>query len=55
MRYEVTLSAKGGHDKVIVEASSGDEAAAKAHKPGTVVIGVHPAPAEPKKPAKTEA
>ena len=47
MRYEVTLATKAGHTIVTVDADSGDEAASKAHKPGTAVIGVHPAPAEP--------
>ena len=44
----VTLIAKGGEtSQIVVEAASGDEAAAMAFAPGYAVIGIEPAPPEP--------
>jgi len=50
MKYEVTLKTLGGIDSVVVDAATGDEAAAKATggKGGVYVIGVHPAAVEDK-------
>lgn len=45
MRYEVTLRGQRGEREVVsVEADSGDDAAAKAFKPYTIVTSVQPAP-----------
>jgi hypothetical protein len=53
MKYDVTVSSPGGIDIVTVEADSGDEAAAKASKRGTVVRGVTPSEDQgDKKPSK---
>lgn len=56
MKYDVTVCGPGGHDIVTVEAESGDEAAKKAYKPGTVIRGIEPAAAveKPAKAAKSE-
>lgn len=43
MKYEVTLHGPGGFDTVIVEAEGGDDAAAKAYKPGCFIKGILPA------------
>ena len=42
MKYDVTVAGPGGFDIVTVEAASGDEAAARAHKLGTLIRGVTP-------------
>ena len=43
-RYAVTRRGGMGIEEVIVDdCNSGDEAAAKAYKPGCMIIGVHPA------------
>ncbi len=46
MRHVVTLRGGMGFEDVFVEANSGDEAAAKAYRPGTFVVYVGPAPAD---------
>lgn len=51
MKYDVTVSGPGGIDIVTVEAATGDEAATKAYKAGTVIRGVHPS-AEQDEPVK---
>lgn len=49
MRYEVTLRGRRGESEVVtVEAESGDDAAAKAFKPYTIVVSVQPAPKKAK-------
>lgn len=42
MKYDVTVAGPNGFDIVTVEAASGDDAAARAHKLGTKVRGVTP-------------
>lgn len=42
MKYDVTVAGPGGHTIVTVEADSGDDAATRAHKRGTVIRGVTP-------------
>lgn len=57
MKYEVHRYGPGGMDIITVEADSGDEAAQKGYKVGTIVRGVHPiteTPAEPKKRARLQ-
>lgn len=54
MRYAVTLRGGMGTEERVVEAATGDEAAAKAYKPGCFVIGVHPAPADESPQLKAE-
>lgn len=45
MRYEVTLRGQRGESETVtVDAESGDDAAAKAFKPYTIVTSVQPAP-----------
>ena len=47
MRYAVTRMGGMGTEEIIVDGCvSGDEAAAKAFKPGCKIIGVHPAQAD---------
>lgn len=43
LMYEVGLRSKDGGEVVLVRAESGDEAAAKASKPGFSVVSVVPA------------
>lgn len=50
MKYDVTRFGPGGIEIVTVEAESGDDAAQKASKNGTIIRGVEPAAVEePKK------
>lgn len=50
MRYDVTVCGPGGNEIVTVEAESGDDAALKAYKPGTLIRGIVPSAGdEPKK------
>lgn len=51
MKYDVTRHGPGGHEVLTVEADSGDEAAMKAFKPGTIIRGIVPSEVrdEPKK------
>lgn len=54
MRHVVTLRGGMGFEEVYVDAVTGDEAAAKAWKPGTFVIHVEPAPADEAQGLKAE-
>lgn len=59
MKYDVLRRGPGGHEIVTVEAESGDEAAQRAWKPGTVIGGVTPSadqtePPKRGRPAKVE-
>jgi hypothetical protein len=42
MKYDVTRFGPGGIEVVTVDAEGGDEAAAKAHVPGTLIRGIVP-------------
>ena len=54
-RYAVTRMGGMGTEEVIVDdCGSGDEAAAKAFKPGCKIIGVHPAHADEPTGIKTD-
>jgi len=60
MKYDVTRFGPGGIETITVEAESGDDAAVKAFKPGTIIRGIVPSDDQseaPKRgrPAKVEA
>ena len=42
MKYDVTRFGPGGSEVITVEAESGDDAAMKAFKPGTIIRGILP-------------
>jgi hypothetical protein len=54
VRYDVTRAGPGGIDVIEIDAESGDDAAKKAWKPGTVIRGVHPSPLPPEEASKPE-
>jgi hypothetical protein len=46
MKYQITRYGPGGIETLIVEADGGDDAAMKGFKPGTLIRGIEPAPAD---------